>query len=232
MPGATDYIDGTYLQQNPGWHVADSAWKVQQILRILNRNRIFPQTVYDAGCGAGEVLRLLQQCFDPSCELWGTDVSPQAIELCQARANEKLHFALSDDPPREDKVFELVILVDVLAHVEDYRGFLRKIKSSGYYKLIHIPLDLSVQHILREKGMIRRRQQHPHFHYFSKSTALFALADLGYEIIDWCYTPRMIDIPTHAGGRILRLPRKLLFAIHEDFAVNLLGGFSLMVLAR
>jgi hypothetical protein len=38
MPGPTDYLDGTYLQQNPDWHVADSPWKVQQILRILNRN--------------------------------------------------------------------------------------------------------------------------------------------------------------------------------------------------
>ena len=35
MPGAPDYVDGTYLQQNPDWHVPDSAWKVQQILRIL-----------------------------------------------------------------------------------------------------------------------------------------------------------------------------------------------------
>ena len=61
---------------------------------------------------------------------------------------------------------------------------------------------------------------------------MFALSDLGYEIVDWCYTPRMIDIPTHVRGRILRLPRKLLFAMHRDFAVNVLGGFSLMVLAK
>ncbi len=232
MPGATDYVDGTYLQQNPDWHVPDSAWKVQQILRILNRNRIAPKTVYEAGCGAGEVLRLLQQSLDPACELWGTDISPQAIELCQARANERLHFASFQDPPWEGQYFELVMAIDVLAHLEDYRGFLRKIKSQGAYKLFHIPLDISVQHVLREKSMMRRRQEHPHLHYFSRRTAMFALEDLGYEIIDWNYTPRMIDIPSHMRARILRLPRKLLFAIHHDFAVNLLGGFSLMVLAK
>jgi SAM-dependent methyltransferase len=232
MSGATDYLDGTYLQQNPDWHVADSAWKVRQVLRILQRNQIAPKTIYEVGCGAGEVLRLLQQSLDPACELWGTDVSPQAIELCQARANEKLHFALLEDQPWKGRSFELVMIIDVLAHVEDYRGFLRGIKWRGAYKLIHIPLDISVQHILREKSMIRRRQQHPHLHYFSKRTAMFALADLGYEIIDWCYTPRMIDIPSHVRGRILRLPRRLLFAMHQDFAVNVLGGFSLMVLAK
>ncbi|MFZ0820618.1 MAG: class I SAM-dependent methyltransferase [Candidatus Acidiferrales bacterium] len=232
MPGPSDYVDGTYLQQNPDWHVADSSWKVQQIHRILNRNQVLPKTIYEAGCGAGEILRLLQQSLDPACELWGADVSPHAIELCQARANEKLHFALLEDQPWEGKYFDLVMAIDVLAHIEDYRGFLRKIKSRGAYKLIHIPLDISVQHVLRENSMIRRRKEHPHLHYFSKRTAMFALSDLGYEIVDWCYTPRMIDIPTHVRGRILRLPRKLLFAMHRDFAVNVLGGFSLMVLAK
>jgi SAM-dependent methyltransferase len=232
MAGPTDYLDGTYFQQNPGWHVADSPWKVQQILRILNRNHVAPRTVYEAGCGAGEVLRLLQQNLGPACELWGADVSAQAIELCQARANEKLHFELLDDQQWSRRFFDLAMAIDVIAHVEDYRGFLRKLKSQGTYKLIHIPLDISVQHILREKSMIRNRQQHPHLHYFSKRSAMFALADLGFEIIDWEYTPRMIDIPAHWRGRLLRLPRRLLFAAHRDFAVNLLGGFSLMVLAK
>ena len=233
MPGPTDYLDGTYLQQNPDWHVADSSWKVQQILRILNRKQIVPKTIYEAGCGAGEVLKLLQQSLGPACELWGADVSPKAIELCQTRANERLHFALLDDQlPWRGKFFDLVMAIDVIAHIEDYRGFLREIKSQGVYKLIHIPLDISVQHILRDKSVVRRHHQHPHLHYFSKRTAMLALADLGYEIVDWFYTPRMIDIPSHMRGRMLRLPRRLLFAIDQDFAVNVLGGFSLMVLAK
>lgn len=232
MPGSTDYLDGTYLQQNPDWHVPDSAWKVRQILRILSRNQIVPRTVYDVGCGAGEVLRLLQQNLGTACELWGTDVSPQAIEMCRARTNDRLHFALSDDCPWAGQFFDLVIAIDVLAHVEDYRGFLRNIKLKGTYKLIHIPLDVSVQHILREHSMINRRRSHPHFHYFSKRTAMFALEDLGFEIVDWFYTPRSIDIPGHTRGKLVRLPRKLLFAVNQDFAVKLLGGFSLMVLAK
>jgi SAM-dependent methyltransferase len=232
MPGATDYVDGTYLQQNPEWHVPDSAWKVQQILNILHRNQIAPMTVYDVGCGAGEVLRLLQQNLGPSCEFWGTDISPQAIDLARERTNGRLHFGLWKTRPWAGRFFDLVMVIDVLAHVEDYRGFLREIKSQGAYKLIHVPLDISVQHLLREKAMVHRRKLHPHLHYFSKPTAMFALHDLGYEIIDWCYTPRLIDIPDHVWGKMLKLPRKLLFGINQDLAVTLLGGFSLMVLAK
>jgi SAM-dependent methyltransferase len=232
MAGPTDYTDGTYLQQNPGWHVADSAWKAGQILRILDRNRIEPNTVYDMGCGAGEVLRLLQQSLSPECELWGADVSPHAIELAQPRANAKLHFGVSTSNFPRPEAFDLVIAIDILAHVEDYRGFLRALKSQGTYKLLHIPLDISVQHILREKSMAKSRQEHPHLHYFSRSTVMFALADIGYEIVESCFTPRMVDVPAHWKGKVMRLPRKFLFAINQNLAATLLGGFSLMVLAR
>jgi hypothetical protein len=42
----------------------------------------------------------------------------------------------------------------------------------------------------------------------------------------------MIAIPSHWRGQVLRIPRKILFAVNQELAVNLLGGFSLMVLAR
>src|SRR6202022_2241966 len=227
MAGTNAYVDGTYLEQNPSWHVGDSAWKADQILRILRRNHVSPDTVYDAGCGAGEILRLLQSNFEPTCELWGADISPQAIELCRTRANDRLHFSLNENWSWETKYFDLVILVDVIAHVEDYRKFLRDLKTQGTYKLLHIPLDISVQHILRENGMIHRRKFHPHLHYFSKTTIMFALIDQGYEIIDWCYTPRSVDIPSHLGEKILKYPRNFFFVLNQEATVRILGGYSL-----
>lgn len=232
MPGATDYIDGTYLTQNPDWHIADAPWKAEQILLMLGRNRVTPLSILDVGCGAGEILKLLQQSFAADCEFWGTDVSPQAIELTRERANEMLHFVLWGTQPWTRKFFDLVLVIDVLAHVEDYRGFLREVKKMGTYKLLHIPVDLSVQHILRDKALAERRKIHPHLHYFTKSTAMFTLNDLGFEILDWRYTPRAIDIPDHPSSKLLKLPRRLLFGMNQDLAATLLGGFSLMVLAK
>ena len=139
MPGQTDYLDGTYFRQNPDWHVRDSPWKVRQILRLLNRNQIVPKTIYEAGCGAGEVLRLLQQNLDPTCELWGVDISAQAIETvseqmkgCISRCSKVSHARENFSNWRWRSGWA--------AHVEDYRGFLRKLKSQATYKLIHIPL--------------------------------------------------------------------------------------------
>ncbi len=236
MARAKDYVDGTYLQQNPDWHVPDSPWKAEQIVEVLRRNKLSPQTVFDAGCGAGEVLRLLQQQLGSGCELWGTDVAPKAIALAQTRANDRLHFEVWEGRPWPGRFFDLVLSIDVLAHVEDYREYLREIKSRGAYKLIHIQLDLSVQHLLRQKSMIERRKIHSHLHYFTKQTAMFALADAGYEIVDWFYTPRQpasIDTPAlKRRGMLLKLPRKIVFGLSPELAANLLGGYSLMALAK
>ena len=50
------YDDGTYLENNNGWHVADSPWKAQQIRRAIEANNLAFDTVAEVGCGAGEIL--------------------------------------------------------------------------------------------------------------------------------------------------------------------------------
>src|SRR2546430_16681007 len=52
------YLGGKYLVKNPAWHVKESLWKARQVLR---RNHVSSSTVWEAGCGAGEVLGQLQK---------------------------------------------------------------------------------------------------------------------------------------------------------------------------
>ena len=77
--------------------------------------------------------------------------------------------------------------IDVFEHVEDYFGFLRKLREKAEYKIFHIPLDLSVQTVLRSSPIIKGRKSVGHIHYFTKETALETLKDTGYEIIDYFY---------------------------------------------
>ena len=39
------YTDGTYLTNNPDWHVDDSAWKAAHVATMLERHGIKPATV-------------------------------------------------------------------------------------------------------------------------------------------------------------------------------------------
>jgi len=153
------YTTGTYLEKNPPWHTEESPWKAEQVMRMLNRHKITPKTICEVGCGAGEVLKQLEKRLANECDLLGCDISPQAIELCGSRANERLHFLLGDATKMPERFFDLILVSDVVEHLEDYFSFLRNIKERALYKIFQIPLDLSVQTVLRATPMIRDRHR-------------------------------------------------------------------------
>ena len=145
MSQNTIYEDGTYLERNQTWHKEDSPWKAKQIVKILKRNNISPQRMCEIGCGAGEVLNCLANEYGDGVIFSGYDISPQAFTICSKKEKKNLHFFLKDLLDEEELTFDVMMAIDVFEHVEDYFGFLRKLKRYGTYKIFHIPLDLSVQ---------------------------------------------------------------------------------------
>jgi predicted RNA methylase len=226
------YTDGRYLKKNPLWHADESPFKVTQILRMLQKNSLKPKTVCEVSCGAGEVLRLLQEKMDNACNFWGYEISPQALEICKSKANERLQFKLADISQDNGAFFDMILVLDVIEHVEDYYGFLKGIRRKSDLKIFHFPLDLSVQAVLRKRGLLTRRELYGHIQYFTKETALETLKDVGYEVLDYFYTPRCIELAKQPIQKIAILPREICFAIHQDLAVRILGGYSLLVLAK
>lgn len=226
------YTSGRYLEENPSWHAEHSGWKARHILKAMARHNLRPRTICEVGCGAGEILRELQAALPEDTEFFGYEISPQAFALCQTRANPRLHFFLEDITQKAEVCFDLILLIDLLEHLEDPYSFLRSLKPKSRYKILHFPLDLSVQAVLRVKPLLRLRKSVGHIQYFNKELALLLLRETGYELMDYFYTPTMIDLIGKSWtSRLGRLPRKLLFRLHPDLAARLLGGFSLLVLA-
>jgi hypothetical protein len=145
----------------------------------------------------------------------------------------RTRFYLKDLLAECDLHFDLVLAIDVMEHVEDYISFVKRLREFGTYKIFHIPLDLSAQSILRAWPIAELRQNVGHIQYFFKQTALATLQDCGYTIIDHCYTASRLELPNQAlSSRVMRIPRQMMFAMNADFAVRLLGGYSLLVLAK
>ncbi len=223
------YSSGEYLKNNPTWHVEDSAWKARQILRMLRIHGIVPAKVCEVGCGAGEILIHLQHEI-PGCEFWGYEISPQAYELCRTRDNEKLHFILGEIPHAPG--FDVVLVMDVIEHLEDYFVFLRTIKDAARFKIFHIPLDLSLLGLMRGVPEAARESV-GHLHYFNKRIALRVLEDCGYRVVDHFYTCGAIELPPRSWRVALaKYPRKTIFSMNQDIAATLFGGFSLLVLTE
>ena len=227
------YQDGTYLEHNPSWHAEESPFKIRQIRKMIERQHIVPKTVCDVGCGVGLVLAGLQQYLPSDCVCWGYDISPEAIARSAVRSNPNLRFSQRDI--RRDKCdafFDLVLVLDVFEHVEDYLGLIKDIRSKGKYKLFHIPLDLSVQAVIRRNGLLRRRDLFAHLHYFTKETALRSLTDVGYNLVDYFFTPRSIELGDQLVQKMAKIPRQVCFSLAPELTVRILGGYSLLVLAE
>jgi SAM-dependent methyltransferase len=238
MPGDTGsvstlYTEGSYLDSNPSWHVEHSAWKARQVAAMLARNRLQPRSVCDVGCGVGEVLNELQRLLDPATSFVGYEVSPQAYELARTRASERLRFVLGALPAESSETFEVLIALDVIEHVEDPFAFLRTLKRHADLAIFHIPLDMTVHAIARNLIVETCREPFGHLHYFQKETALATLADAGYEVLDWFYTPASFaEPPANPRAHLVQGVRRLLFKAAPDLTERMLGGWSLLALAR
>jgi len=221
------YRSGEYLEATPSWHLEDSPFKARQVLRMIGRAGLDPQSICEIGCGAGGILDQLQRRLGASVSLTGYDVSPQAHAISRQFRTERLQFVLGD-AFADERHFDLVLVMDVVEHVEDCFEFLRQTKHKGTHKIFHIPLEIFALGALRDT-YLTSWHKFGHLHRFSPSTALEALRYTGHEIVDYFYSAGAIETGTQLKTRVLNVGRRLL---PEHISARLFGGYSLLILTR
>ncbi|TMM46588.1 class I SAM-dependent methyltransferase [Qipengyuania marisflavi] len=229
------YQSGEYLENNPEWHAEDAPLKAQWVTSILKQHGVEPKSIVEIGCGVGELLRRVSTEF-PAAKVDGYEISAQAYPVAKEREQGALAYHFGDylELAENGKVErpDVAMAIDVFEHVEDYIGFLKRMRPLAEWKLFHIPLDLSVQAMLRG-ATLNTREKLGHLHYFEKKTALATLEDCGYEVVGWNYTHGSEQQPrTSFNKRIMKFPRRIMRMISPDLSVRVLGGSSLMVLTK
>ena len=230
-PRFDPHVNGEYLQKNPTWHVEYSPSKAENVLRLLAKQNLQPRTICEVGCGAAEVLRQLQLRMSPECRFWGYDIAPPAIEMAKERENDRLKVQLADFGELETPYFDLLLMLEVIDHVEDYLGFLRMLRTRAKWKIISFSLDISVQSAVRTGVFSRWRDTLRHLHHFNTEIALDTLRHAGYQVVDCCYGPW----PNQSSGisaMLLQAVRSLTFAVDQARSARIFGGYNLVVLAR
>lgn len=231
------YTDGSYLQKNPNWDREDSSWKVEQVSKILRKFAMKPKTICEIGCGTGDNLLYIGNEFVLS-QLFGFDISPQLAPFWRENIKNnslknRLKFYLGDFHSLNKKKYDLILMLDVFEHVRDPFTFLEKSLTFAKYFVFHIPLDLSVLAVLRNTPLLSVREKVGHLHYYTKDLALETLKDSGYEILHWDYTQASLSSPNRSlKTRMMSVPRKIFYWLHKDLGVRLLGGETLIVLAK
>lgn len=230
------YQDGEYFENNPTWHEQDSPRKAAWISSILGRRSLVPRSVAEVGCGAAGILRELSKTFVDT-EFEGWDISPQAIELARSRPQERLGIHRGD-LLQAGRTWDLLLAIDVLEHMENPADFLRSATAVCRFSVIHLPLDLSVQTVGRGFPLLERRRTLGHIHMFTRATAKALVEENGWEILEETYTAGALELPiepgwaSHFKNIVLRLPRRLAFALAPHLAVRILGGWSILLLCK
>ncbi|MGZ0190625.1 MAG: methyltransferase domain-containing protein, partial [Alphaproteobacteria bacterium] len=205
--GPSLYESGEYLDSNPDWHMENSPWKAANIAAMIEREGVEFDRGVEVGCGAGLILQEMATRF--LSKAWaGYDVSPDAETFWERWQGGKVSYNREDFLETTTPA-DLVMLIDVFEHVDDYLGFLKQLSKLGRSFIFHIPLDLNAQGLMRG-SMLKSRDHVGHLHYFSKDTALATLNDSGYDVKAWQFT----SSSQHAGRS------------HRPLRTRIAGGFQ------
>lgn len=226
------YQDGTYLVNNPDWDRSDSLWKALLIRTIFNEFKLSPASICEVGCGAGDILVHMKKTY-PDAIVTGYDIATDVARFWKDHEGHGIQFHCGDFLELDQQHYDCILLIDVIEHLANPFSFLDAIREKAEYFVFHFPLDLSASTVLREKPLLRARQNVGHIHYFTKGLVLSLLRESGFDVTHWRYTNASLSGPgRRLKTRLASLPRRLAYSVNKDLGARLLGGETLMVLAR
>ncbi len=227
------YNDQTYLKNNPDWHSKDALFKAEQILKLI---RMVPGPVLkigEVGCGSGQILVELSDRLPEQIEFYGFDISNDALNIARPSETPRIRIQLLDlaNESEENYFFDVLLVIDVLEHIDNYFKFLDGIIKKAKYTIFHIPLDLSVWSLFREKMLIESKQRVGHIHNFTEDFIKSILEDHGFRILFQTYTPPSFQVKS-PKATIINNIRKLLFKVNKRVASKWIGGYSILLLTK
>ena len=223
--------NSVYLSNNSDWHLSDSPYKSKVIINLLEQENLNPKSIFDVGCGYGSILKSLQEHLPKDIIFKGFDVSPDAISYAKKFECNNLNF-VHGSFTEYNITCDLLLMIDVFEHVPDYLKFINDNVLNSQYSIFHIPIDISVESILR-KSYLWTREKFGHIHYFTSDLAIEILKDQDLDILRVVYTSEL-DLPRSSVGSKIAYPLRRFFELIFGRRISsiFLGGYSIMVLVK
>ena len=105
--------------------------RIKYIKEVLNRKKLNNIKILDIGCGGGLITEEVSRL---GANVTGIDFVKQNIEIakiCAKKNNLKINFILKDfEKEKISSKFDVIIIFEVLEHLNDWKAFIKKIRSN------------------------------------------------------------------------------------------------------
>jgi len=234
------YINGDYIDHNPTWDIDHAPRKAAELTKVIPFDllqKMFEEkkSVIEVGCGAGGVIynfsRLLTNLGIENIPA-GYDISPQAIAMAREKFGDRVDFVCSKEITIKEDV-AVILLVDMLEHLETPDIFLRSMTMISKYFLIRLPLDKNLWNLVSGK-LPKLEKKLGHIHYFTYKSATTFVNEQGLEVIRY-YLTSNFNVSSNRKTKIAKIMwpvRMITAAVSKKLNSLLWGGNSIVILAK
>jgi len=173
--------------ENPSLGHRVKTWLDRRAVRsYLEHARGGPGNVLDVGCGDGRLLRIFGDCGIPAGKLYGMELDERAVERARAQGLQVARGRF-EDVPYEDGFFSLAVLQQVIEHVADPRGFVKKLHrvlAPGGAAVIETPNVASWDHAAFRRSYWGGYHIPRHFCLFDRRSLTRLLNEEGFDVVE------------------------------------------------
>jgi 2-polyprenyl-3-methyl-5-hydroxy-6-metoxy-1,4-benzoquinol methylase len=181
QPQAHTFVEGWYEHNSEShfwfqWRLVAFLKQLRQIGVSLEKNC----RALEVGCGVGVLRDQIESSTNWIVD--ATDLDLDALQRVKPGRGRKMYYDIFDQKEQLFEAYDLIILFDVLEHIEDTQPFLkallRHLKTQGLL-LINVPaLQLLYSHYDEIVGHVRR---------YNKQTLTAEFTNLEFEVVDTRY---------------------------------------------
>ena len=119
----SEYAKMCRLEEANWWYLGRRDLVLKMAARFDNGLSGKPLRILDAGCGTGMILKYLQILGD----VYGLDISKDALIFSRNRGLPSLICGSADKLPFKDELFDLVLALDVIEHIDEDLSAVREL---------------------------------------------------------------------------------------------------------
>lgn len=193
------YSSGEYIELNPSLHNEDSFFKFSNIKDVLQKSGILEFNVkykiLDIGGGNGQVGKyfceyLIEKGID--FEFDALDLSEDMLKI-QKLNNQYLSRTYSGELDLVPECYDIILLIDVIEHIEEYNSFLNKLNFKTSHVIFNIPIEKNIfdrlrNYYLRNGYYLEQYRTLGHVNFYSYSSSVQLLRNY-FDLIEFKFVP-------------------------------------------